>query len=69
MSGNDVLDNVLLSLEKPKWLIAAANLSVFIHVVGSYQICIVLGVLLMVLSPIGALRDIIIQAKTYKFYS
>ncbi|KAK9104200.1 hypothetical protein Scep_021044 [Stephania cephalantha] len=31
--------------------------------------CIIFGVLLMVLSPIGALRDIIVQAKTYKFYS
>ncbi|KAK9090187.1 hypothetical protein Sjap_023364 [Stephania japonica] len=41
MFGTDVLDNVL-SLEKPKWLIAAANLSVFIHVVGSYQLpCII----------------------------
>ncbi|KAK9104204.1 hypothetical protein Scep_021048 [Stephania cephalantha] len=158
MFGNNVQDNVLVSLEKPEWLIAAANLFVLIHVVGSYQvfavpvfdmmetfmvkkmqfkpglrirligrslyvgltmflgmtfpffggllgffggfafapttyflpciiwlaifkpkrfsfswfmnwICIVLGVLLMVLSPIGALRDIIIQAKSYKFYS
>ncbi|PVH36207.1 hypothetical protein PAHAL_6G021100 [Panicum hallii] len=31
-------------------------------------ICIVLGVLLMVLSPIGGLRQIILKAKTYKFY-
>ncbi|KAL4379614.1 hypothetical protein GQ457_02G012300 [Hibiscus cannabinus] len=31
--------------------------------------CIVVGVLLMVLSPIGGLRTIIIQAKDYKFYS
>ncbi|KAL4367949.1 hypothetical protein GQ457_05G011060 [Hibiscus cannabinus] len=32
-------------------------------------ICIVIGVLLMVLSPIGGLRQIIIEAKDYKFYS
>ncbi|PHT61243.1 Lysine histidine transporter 1 [Capsicum annuum] len=32
-------------------------------------ICIILGVLLMVIAPIGGLRSIIIQAKDYKFYS
>ncbi|KAK6928476.1 Amino acid transporter, transmembrane domain, partial [Dillenia turbinata] len=32
-------------------------------------ICIVLGVLLMILAPIGGLRQIILHAKTYKFYS
>uniref|UniRef100_A0A804PS13 Amino acid transporter transmembrane domain-containing protein n=1 Tax=Zea mays TaxID=4577 RepID=A0A804PS13_MAIZE len=31
--------------------------------------CIVLGVVLMVLAPIGALRQIILSAKTYRFYS
>ncbi|XP_066352015.1 lysine histidine transporter-like 1 isoform X1 [Miscanthus floridulus] len=31
-------------------------------------ICIVIGVLLMVLSPIGGLRQIILKIKTYKFY-
>ncbi|KAK4283523.1 hypothetical protein QN277_000465 [Acacia crassicarpa] len=31
--------------------------------------CIVLGVLLMTLSPIGALRNIILSAKDYKFFS
>ncbi|XP_010037451.2 lysine histidine transporter 1 [Eucalyptus grandis] len=156
--GNSVQDNVLISLEKPRWLIAAANMFVVIHVIGSYQvfaipvfdmiesclvkkmkfkptrmlrfmtrnlyvaltmflaitfpffggllsffggfafapttyylpcimwlaiykpkkfslswfanwICIILGVLLMVLAPIGALREIIIQAKDFKFYS
>ncbi|GMY13168.1 lysine histidine transporter 1 [Fagus crenata] len=158
MFGNAVDDNILISLQKPKWLIATANMFVVIHVIGSYQIyampvfdmietvlvkklnfrptrtlrfitrnvyvaftmfigitfpffggllgffggfafapttyflpcvmwlaiykprkfglswwanwfCITLGVLLMVLSPIGGLRTIIIQAKTYKFYS
>ncbi|KAK8934511.1 Lysine histidine transporter 1 [Platanthera zijinensis] len=156
--GNSVEDDILISLQKPRWLIATANMMVVIHVIGSYQIyampvfdmaetvlvkklhfppgivlrliarstyvaitmflgmtfpffsgllgffggfafapttyflpcvmwlslykprkyslswianwiCIVLGVLLMVLSPIGGLRQIILQAKTYKFYS
>uniref|UniRef100_A0A7N0UW68 Amino acid transporter transmembrane domain-containing protein n=1 Tax=Kalanchoe fedtschenkoi TaxID=63787 RepID=A0A7N0UW68_KALFE len=156
--GNQVEDNILISLEKPAWLIAMANMFVVIHVIGSYQIyampvfdmietvmvkklrlppsfllrfvvrtvyvaftmfvgitfpffggllgffggfafapttyflpcvmwlaiykpkrfslswianyiCIILGVLLMILSPIGGLRTIIIQAKTYEFYS
>jgi hypothetical protein len=34
-----------------------------------FQICIVLGVILMIVAPIGGLRQIIISAKTYKFYS
>ncbi|CAH1412950.1 unnamed protein product [Lactuca virosa] len=38
MFGNQVADNILISLHKPKWLIAAANLFVVIHVIGSYQI-------------------------------
>ncbi|XP_059657314.1 lysine histidine transporter 2-like [Cornus florida] len=156
--GNKVEDNVLISLEKPAWLVAAANMFVVIHVIGSYQvfaqpvfdmvesflvlqmnfkpskmlrfitrtiyvlftmiigmtfpffggllgffggfafaptsyylpciiwlaiykpkrfglswfanwICIILGVLLTVLAPIGALRQIILQAKEYQFYS
>lgn len=36
--GNLVEDDVLLSLEHPKWLISAANFMVFIHVIGSYQV-------------------------------
>ncbi|KAG0475950.1 hypothetical protein HPP92_012791 [Vanilla planifolia] len=156
--GNSVEDNILISLQKPSWLIAMANMMVVVHVIGSYQIyampvfdmietvlvkklhfppgltlrliarstyvaltmfigitfpffgallgffgashlqpttyflpcimwlalykprryslswitnwiCIVLGLLLMILSPIGGLRQIILQAKTYKFYS
>ncbi|KAK4436884.1 Lysine histidine transporter 1 [Sesamum alatum] len=156
--GNAVEDNILMSLQKPAWLIIAANMFVVIHVIGSYQVfampvfdmvesylvkemkfkpsrllrivtrtfyvaltmvlgvsfpffggllsffggfafaptsyylpcimwlavhkpkrfslswfanwtCIVLGVLLMVLAPIGALRQIILQAKGYKFFS
>ncbi|KAK8574387.1 hypothetical protein V6N12_062082 [Hibiscus sabdariffa] len=38
MFGNAVEDNVLISLEKPAWLIAMANIFVVIHVIGSYQI-------------------------------
>ncbi|XP_012445477.1 lysine histidine transporter 1 [Gossypium raimondii] len=158
MFGNSVKDNILISLEKPAWLIAMANMFVVVHVIGSYQVyampvfdmmetllvkklefnptrtlrfivrnayvaftmfigitfpffggllgffgglayapttyylpcviwlivmkprryslswwinwfCIVIGVLLMVLAPIGGMRQIIIQAKDYKFYS
>ncbi len=36
--GNGVGDNVLLSLGKPVWLLAVANLMVVIHVLGSYQV-------------------------------
>ncbi|KAJ0629909.1 putative amino acid transporter, transmembrane domain-containing protein [Helianthus annuus] len=156
--GNGVDDNILITLEKPTWLIAMANMFVVVHVIGSYQlyampvfdmmetllvkklnfapsfmlrfitrnvyvaftmfvgicfpffggllgffgglafapttyflpcimwlcickprrwslswftnwICIVLGVVLMVVAPIGGLRSIIVQAKTYKFFS
>ncbi|XP_039120909.1 lysine histidine transporter 2-like isoform X1 [Dioscorea cayenensis subsp. rotundata] len=156
--GNSVDDNILITLEKPRWLIAMANMMVTIHVIGGYQIfampvfdmietvlvkkmnfkpsfplrfisrsiyvaltmfvgislpffgslmgffggfafapttyflpcimwlvlykpkmfglswtanwiCIILGVLLMVLASIGALRQIILQAKSYTFYS
>lgn len=38
--GNDVEDNILLSLEKPTWLIVLANSFVIIHVIGSYQVII-----------------------------
>jgi amino acid permease len=36
--GNAVKDNILLTLDKPKWLIATANMMVVLHVVGSYQV-------------------------------
>lgn len=36
--GQAVEDNVLISLQRPEWLIAAANLMVVIHVIGSYQV-------------------------------
>lgn len=40
MYGNAVSDNILISLNKPTWLIAMANLFVVVHVIGSYQVCI-----------------------------
>lgn len=156
--GNTVEDNILIGLQKPAWLIAAANLFVVVHVIGGYQIfampvfdmletylvkkqnfspsaalrftvrtlyvgvtmfigitipffggllgffggfalaptsyylpciiwlaiykpkkfslswwsnwfCIIIGVLLTILAPIGALRNIILSAKNYRFYS
>ncbi|KAF8018557.1 hypothetical protein BT93_H3440 [Corymbia citriodora subsp. variegata] len=156
--GNAVEDNILITLQKPKWLIAAANAFVVIHVIGSYQIyampvfdmmetvlvkklrfkpcftlrfvtrtlyvaftmivgicipffgsllgffggfalapttyflpcimwlciykprrfglswfanwiCIILGVMLVILGPIGGLRNIILSSKDYKFFS
>ncbi|CAK9172563.1 unnamed protein product [Ilex paraguariensis] len=156
--GKNVEDNVLISLQKPAWLIVIANAFVVVHVIGSYQVfampvfdmveawlvmkmnfkpskllrivtrtlyvaltifvaitlpffggllsffggfafapttyylpcimwlaiykpkkfglswcanwtCIILGFLLMVLAPIGALRGIILQAKDFQFYS
>ncbi|KVH87891.1 Amino acid transporter, transmembrane [Cynara cardunculus var. scolymus] len=129
MYANEVFDNILISLEKPIWLIAMANLFINNHVIGSHQdrnlltldeklifclvscgfpsinpkngayvgslirylllnipktpvlgiyqsslltilpkfmMCIVLRVALMVVSLIGGLRQIIVQAKTYK---
>ena len=38
MFGNGVKENILVTLEKPVWLIAMANLFVVIHMVGSYQV-------------------------------
>lgn len=34
--GNSVENDILISLEKPKWLIAMANMFVVIHLIGSY---------------------------------
>lgn len=156
--GNSVDDNILITLERPPWLIATANMFVVVHVVGGFQVyampvfdmietylvktlkfppsfalrfstrslyvvlttfigicvpffgsllgflggfafapssfflpciiwlmlkkpkkfgtswiinwaCIVIGLALMIISPIGALRNIILSAKDYKFFS
>lgn len=36
--GKAVDDNILITLEKPRWLIAIANMMVVVHVIGSYQV-------------------------------
>lgn len=36
--GNSVDDNILITLERPTWLIAAANIFVIVHVIGGYQV-------------------------------
>lgn len=36
--GNSVEDNIMLSLQKPTWLIVLANAFVIVHVIGSYQV-------------------------------
>lgn len=38
--GNGVDDNILLTLHRPTWLVAAANIFVVVHVIGSYQVYI-----------------------------
>ncbi|KAL1564278.1 putative amino acid transporter [Salvia divinorum] len=134
MFGNQVQQNILLSLQKPAWLVAEANMFVVIHVyqiyamsvflhdqncvrekaevqtkllalfhltqhlhsnyyvhfckynipilwwgAGIFQrfslswltnwICTILGHMLMILSPAGGLRNIILKAKDYEYYS
>lgn len=39
--GNALDDNILLTLEKPNWLIAIANMFVVVHVLGGYQVMII----------------------------
>lgn len=41
MFGNEVEDNILISLQKPTWLIVMANMFVVVHVIGSYQVRLV----------------------------
>jgi amino acid permease len=36
--GNSVDDNILITLNRPKWLIAMANMMVVVHLIGSYQV-------------------------------
>ncbi|KAF8010992.1 hypothetical protein BT93_J1585 [Corymbia citriodora subsp. variegata] len=38
MFGNSVDEDILITLNKPKWLIAMANMFVVIHFIGGYQI-------------------------------
>ncbi|XP_048128515.1 lysine histidine transporter 1-like isoform X2 [Rhodamnia argentea] len=38
MYGNSIDDDILVSLQKPAWLIAMANMFVVVHVIGSYQV-------------------------------
>jgi len=36
--GNTVDDNILITLERPTWLIVTANFFVIVHVIGGYQV-------------------------------
>ncbi|KAL1553323.1 Lysine histidine transporter 1 [Salvia divinorum] len=36
--GNEVDENILITLHRPRWLIAMANMFVVIHLIGGYQI-------------------------------
>ena len=38
--GNSVNENILVSLRKPKWLVAMANMMVVVHLIGSSQVYI-----------------------------
>ncbi|KAF8028278.1 hypothetical protein BT93_E1015 [Corymbia citriodora subsp. variegata] len=38
MFGKSVCEDILITLEKPKWLVAMANMFVVIHFIGGYQI-------------------------------
>lgn len=38
MFGNKVNENILVSLHKPKWFVAMANMFVMVHLVGGYQV-------------------------------
>ena len=40
--GQGVSDNVLLSIQHPKWVVGVADMFVVIHVFGSYQVCMLL---------------------------
>ncbi|KAI8563509.1 hypothetical protein RHMOL_Rhmol03G0116000 [Rhododendron molle] len=65
-----VLSHFVVKLQLPciMWLVAYKpkrfSLSWFTN-----WICIILGVMLMVLGPIGALRGLILQAKDFQYYS
>ena len=36
--GNKVQDNILVTLDTPRWLIALANMMVVVHLLGGYQV-------------------------------
>jgi hypothetical protein len=38
--GNTVDDNILITLQRPTWLIVTANIFVIVHVIGGYQVTI-----------------------------
>jgi len=40
--GNNVMSNVIFSIGHPKWMVAMADLFVTVHVIGSYEVCLVL---------------------------
>ncbi|KAK7312006.1 hypothetical protein RJT34_10533 [Clitoria ternatea] len=54
--GNKVDDNILISLERPVWLIAAANLFVVLHVIGGYQVSFNIFQFIFILSFLLNLR-------------
>jgi hypothetical protein len=58
---------MFLLISSPFFLIS--NIAVVLISSHYLQICIILGVVLMVLAPIGALRQIILQARDFQFYS
>jgi hypothetical protein len=39
--GNNVMSNVIFSIGHPKWMVAMADLFVTVHVIGSYEVCLV----------------------------
>lgn len=36
--GDAVEDNILITLQRPKWLVAMANMFVAVHLIGGYQV-------------------------------
>eukprot|EP00261_Vitis_vinifera_P035548 XP_019076791.1 PREDICTED: uncharacterized protein LOC100853192 isoform X3 [Vitis vinifera] len=59
------LNDLRLIMKSGKDLEDGLQLNSTLHLL----ICIILGVILMILAPIGALRQIILQAKTFEVFS